>query len=105
MNAITLTDDTFKELLQSNKPFLVDFTADWCPPCRAMGPIVDDLSTKFENKAWVGKVNVDENPEKAEAYQVRSIPTFLIFKNGILADRIVGAVPKMVLEKKLNTLL
>jgi thioredoxin 1 len=105
MNAIELTDKTFKEYLQTNKAFLVDFTAEWCPPCRAMGPIIQSLSTEFADKAWIGKLNVDDNPETAAEYHVRNLPTFLLFKNGMLAERIVGAVPKIVLEKKLNALI
>lgn len=101
--AIEVTDSNFEaEVLQSSFPVLVDFTADWCPPCRAISPIVDTLASEFEGKAGVAKLNVDANPEITSRYGVRNLPTLLIFKEGKQVDKIVGAVPKKVMAEKLN---
>jgi len=101
--AIELTDANFEELvLKSDKPVLVDFWAEWCGPCRMVGPIVEELSKDFEGRAVVGKVNVDNNPNISMQFGIRNIPTLLIFKGGKQVDKQVGAVPKSVLDGKLT---
>jgi thioredoxin 1 len=102
--ATQLTDANFKEtVLTDNKVALVDFWAEWCGPCRMIGPVVEELSKEYEGKAVIGKVDVDSNPEVASMYGIRSIPTILFFKNGQLVDKQVGVVSKAVLEQKLNS--
>lgn len=103
--ALELTDDSFEnEVLnaESDKPVLVDFWAEWCGPCKMVGPVVEELAGEFEGKAKVGKVDVDSNPEISTKYGIRSIPSLLIFKNGEVVDQIVGAVPKAKLKKQLE---
>lgn len=104
--AIELTDSNFEELvLKSDKPVLVDFWAEWCGPCRMVAPFVEQISEEFEGKAVVGKVDVDNNPGVAAKFGIRNIPTILFFKNGEVADKQVGAVPKNTLVSKLEALL
>jgi thioredoxin 1 len=101
--ALELTDSNFDELvLKSDKPVLVDFWAEWCGPCRMVGPIVEELSGEYEGKAVVGKVDVDSNPGISTKFGIRNIPTLLVFKNGEIVDKQVGAVPKHVLKAKLD---
>jgi thioredoxin 1 len=101
--ALTITDSNFEELvLKSDKPVLVDFWAEWCGPCRVVGPIVEELATDYEGKAVVGKVDVDSNPNISMQFGIRNIPTLLVFKNGQVVDKQVGAVPKNVLAGKLD---
>ena len=104
--AVEITDANFEELvLKSNVPVLVDFWAEWCGPCRMIGPIVDELHTEYEGKAIIGKVNVDENPGVSAKFGVRNIPTILFIKGGEVADKSVGAVPKTQLTSKLDAIL
>ena len=88
---IKLSTENFeKEVLKSEKPVLVDFYADWCGPCNAMAPVIEELATELDGKAKVGKINVDDNPDIAVEYNVMSIPTLIIFKNGKEEKRLVG---------------
>ena len=104
--ALEITDANFTELVEkADKPVLIDFWAEWCGPCRMVGPLVDEISHEYDGKAFVGKVDVDNNPGITTKFGVRNIPTILFFKNGIVADKQVGAVPKSVLTGKLNQLL
>ncbi|MFZ9718357.1 MAG: thioredoxin [Chitinophagaceae bacterium] len=101
--ALTLTDGNFKEtVLDSGKLSVVDFWAEWCGPCRAIGPVIEDLSKEFEGKVNVGKVNVDENPQVSMNYGITSIPAILFFKNGQVVDKLVGAQPKANFVKKIE---
>ena len=103
MAEIVLTKENFEaEVLRSEKPVLVDFWATWCGPCRMLAPVVEELAAEYEGKAVVGKVNIDEQPELAEAFRIQSIPTVLVFKNGQIADMTVGYSPKERLAKMLE---
>jgi thioredoxin 1 len=106
MKPFTFTDANFDaEALKCELPVVVDFWAEWCGPCRMIGPIIEELAEKFDGKAKVGKLNVDENPQVAMKYGVRSIPTVLFIKNGEVVDKIIGAVQKSVFIDKLTSLL
>jgi len=101
--ALEFTDANFDELaLKSDKPVMVDFWAEWCGPCRMVGPIVEELSNDFSDKAVVWNVNLDNIPVISMKYGIRNIPTILFFKNGEVVDRAVGAVPKAQLQQKLE---
>lgn len=101
--ALEITDANFEELvLKSNKPVLVDFWAEWCGPCRMVGPVVEEISKEYADTAVVGKVNVDNNPGISMKYGIRNIPALLYFKNGEIVDKQIGAVPKSVLAGKLD---
>ncbi len=100
MAVLTLTKENFDtEALKSDIPVLVDFWAEWCGPCRMFSPIVDEFAEENEGKVKVGKVNVDEQPDLAGRYGVMSIPTAILFKNGEIADTLVGVQPKTALEE------
>lgn len=104
--AQTITDSNFKEeVLDKNGVALLDFWAEWCGPCRMIGPIIEELSTEYKDKATIGKVNVDDNANVTMEYGVRNIPTLLFFKDGVLVDRHVGATSKKVLNDKLQALM
>ena len=89
--SLTLTKDTFSEqVLESARPVLVDFWAEWCAPCHRLAPVVERLATAFEGRVTVGKVNVDDEPELARAQDIRSVPSLLVFRGGAVVERIVG---------------
>ena len=101
--ALEFTDASFKtDVLSSDKLTVVDFWAEWCGPCRAIGPVIEDLSKEYNGKINVGKVNVDHNPEVSINYGITSIPAILFFKNGQLVDKLVGAQPKSNFVKKIE---
>ena len=104
--ALEITDATFEEqVLNSEKPVMVDFWAAWCGPCRMVGPIIDEISDEYDGKAIVGKVDIDANQEFAAKYGVRSIPTVLVFKNGEVVERKVGVSPKNAYSDALDAVL
>jgi len=97
---VTITQDNFEnEVLKSDTPVLVDFWAEWCGPCRMVAPVLDQLADEMDGKVRIAKLNVDENQQIAYQFQVSSIPTFILFKNGQMADRTLGALPKAGFEK------
>lgn len=105
-HTLTFTDDAFEtDVLNADEPVLVDFWAPWCGPCHAIAPAVEDLAQRFEGRAKVGKLNVDENPETAARYGVRSIPTLLLFQDGAVVDQTVGLASKEQLTQKLEAAL
>jgi thioredoxin 1 len=106
-DVVVLTDDNWKkEVTEAEGPVLVDFWAEWCPPCRMIAPSIDALATAYSGRAKVGKLNVDESPGVAQAFGIRSIPTLLVFKGGKVAEQQIGAVPQPriaeMLEKQLE---
>lgn len=100
---LELNDSVFEaEVIGSDKPVLVDFWAPWCGPCKALAPVIDEISKDFEGKVKVGKVNVDENPEISMKFGIRSIPTLIVFKDGDVLEQVIGAVPKSEIEKAIQ---
>lgn len=102
-NIVILTKDNFEEeVLKSDKPVVVDFWAQWCGPCRAVGPIMDELSEEFSQKAKIGKVNVDEQGELAAKFRIMSIPTVMLFKDGEMKEKVIGARSKEEFSKLIS---
>ena len=100
---LEITDKNFNDIISKNKTVLVDFWAEWCGPCRIIGPVIEELANEYEGKAIIGKLDVDSNQESSVKYEVRSIPTIITFKDGKIVDRQVGAVPKETLKNILDS--
>ena len=103
--ALKITDELGKELIASGKPVVIDFWAEWCGPCRQIGPFVDELAAQYEGQVTIGKYNVDEGEEISGEYGIRNIPTLLFFKDGQLVDKHVGSANKAQLEERVKKLL
>lgn len=102
-SVIELNSDSFEtEVLKSDQPVLVDFWAPWCGPCKMLGPVIDEIAQEKAGTVKVAKLNVDDSPQLAAQYQIQSIPALLIFKNGEVADKLIGAVPKANILAKLD---
>ncbi|MBP1677303.1 MAG: thioredoxin [Bacteroidetes bacterium] len=103
--ALEFTDANIKEAINSGKPVVVDFWAEWCGPCRMVGPIVEELAKEYDGQVIIGKMDVDENVDTPNEFGIRNIPTILFFKDGQLVDKQVGAAPKAALVAKVQGLL
>ena len=105
-NLVILDSNNFeKEVVESEIPVIIDFWAEWCAPCRMIAPIFKELAGEYEGKLKFGKLNVDENQDIAMRYGIQGIPTMMIFKKGMIVDRIVGAMPKPLLKQKIDQIL
>ena len=100
-----INDANYKELLESGKPVVIDFWAPWCGPCRSIAPIVEELATAYEDRAVIGKYNVDDGDELSVEYGIRNIPTLLFFKDGKMVDKHVGTITRDALAAKIDALL
>jgi thioredoxin 1 len=100
--AVEITDANFEEIINTDQPVLVDFWAEWCGPCKMIGPVVEELAGEYAGKAIIAKLNVDENPVVSAKFGIRSIPTLLVLKKGEIVDKQVGVVPKSVLAQKID---
>ncbi len=103
--AKVVTNENFSDIISGNVPVVVDFWATWCGPCRALAPVVEEVTSEYEGKAEIVKCNVDDCEEIAAQYSIRSIPTLIFFKDGKAVDRLVGAVPKSEITAKIDALL
>ena len=103
--ALQITDATHEEVLQTDKLVIIDFWAEWCGPCKMVGPIIDEISDDYKDKVVVGKLDVDNNDETTSKYGIRNIPTVLFIKNGEVVDKVVGAGPKKMLTDKIDILI
>jgi thioredoxin 1 len=103
--ALKVTDSNFEELLNSDKPLVIDFWAEWCGPCRMIAPVIEELASDYEGRVNIGKVDVDNNSEIVSRFGIRNIPTILFFKNGEMADKCVGASSKAIFVEKIEKLL
>jgi len=99
---VVLTDSNFDQVLTTTKPVLIDFWAEWCGPCKMIGPMIEELANDYADRAVIAKLNVDENPVITARLGLRSVPALLIFKNGMIVDKHIGVVPRLVLQKKLE---
>ncbi|TDA33094.1 MAG: thioredoxin [Hadesarchaea archaeon] len=102
---VEVTEENFDEFIRANPRVVVDFWAAWCPPCRLLSPVVEELAKKYAGRVVFGKLNVDENPSVAQRFGIMSIPTLLYFKEGKLVDETVGALPASVIEERIKRLL
>lgn len=102
---LQITDANLEEVLQTDKLVVIDFYADWCGPCKVVGPIIDEVSKEYKDKVVIGKVDVDNNDEAATKYNIRNIPTILFIKNREIVDKVVGVTSKKPLVEKINQLL
>ncbi len=103
--ALEITSQNYKELIESGKPLVIDFWAEWCGPCRMVSPIIDELAQEFDEQVVIGKCDVDNNDEVSAEFRVRNIPTILFFKGGQVVDKQVGATTKEALAAKVKALL
>ena len=103
--ALEITDAAFEDVLKSDKPLVIDFWAEWCGPCRMVGPIVEELAAEYADRVTIGKVDVDNNDDITSKYGIRNIPTILFIKNGEVVDKQVGAAQKAILVEKIENLL
>lgn len=103
--ALAVTNDNFKDLIESGKPVVIDFWAEWCGPCRTIAPVVEELASEYDGRVTIGKCDVDENNTVAMQFGIRNIPTILFIKGGEVVDRQVGVCPKSVLVEKIAALL
>jgi len=103
--ALEFTDENIKEVINSGKPVVVDFWAEWCGPCRMVGPIVEELSKEYEGRVAIGKLDVDSHVDTPNEYGIRNIPTILFFKDGQVVDKQIGATQKAVIAAKIEALL
>ncbi|MEG1543920.1 MAG: thioredoxin [Tannerellaceae bacterium] len=103
--ALQVTDSNFEELVNSGKPMVLDFWAEWCGPCKMVSPIIDELATEYEGRVTIGKIDVDNNNDVIGKFGIRNIPTVLFFKNGKMMDKIVGAISKQKFTEKIESIL